>query len=307
MILIITHKEDFTADFVIEKLNNKGIEYFRLNCEDIDKEKYIFQGSNNFDFIVNNIESFNSVWFRRTRLPVIESENEAEKFYILSDYDSLFENIFHLINAKKWLSHPKHVYEAENKIFQIKTAQSIGFRVPDSLITNSHSKLISFFDKHKNNIIIKPIRQGRIKQKDGFKTIFTNKIDLAKIKKIRDFDLTPCIFQEYVEKEYEIRVTVIGEKVFSAKVNSQAKEKTKIDWRKEKIPFEPYKLPSSISDKCLEITKKLNLSFSAIDLIKRPDGEYVFLENNPNGQWAWLEMEAGLKISDEIINFLTKD
>jgi ATP-dependent Clp protease ATP-binding subunit ClpC len=81
-------------------------------------------------------------------------------------------------------------------------------------------------------------------------------------------------------------------------------EETKIDWRKRKIPFQPYLLPNEISEKCLALTKKLNLSFGAIDIIRNKSGEYIFLEINPNGQWAWLETEAGLKISDEIINFL---
>ena len=81
-------------------------------------------------------------------------------------------------------------------------------------------------------------------------------------------------------------------------------EETKIDWRKKKIPFQPYLLPNEISEKCLALTQKLNLSFGAIDIIRNKNGEYIFLEINPNGQWAWLETEAGLKISDEIINFL---
>jgi glutathione synthase/RimK-type ligase-like ATP-grasp enzyme len=305
MILIITHKEDFTADFVINKLNNIGIKYYRLNCEDINKENYIFQNQTNLNFNINGIESFNSVWFRRTKLPEIGIDNEAEKLYLLSDYDSLLSNIYQLVNAKKWLSHPKYVYEAENKIFQIKLAQLIGFLVPDTLVTNNHVNLIRFIEDHKNNIIVKPIREGRIRHKDGFKTIFTNKIDSETIQKIKDFDLTPCIFQEYIEKEYEIRVTVVGNKVFSAKVDSQNYEETKIDWRKEKILFQPYQLPENISERCVALTKRLNVSFGAIDLIKSTTGEYIFLEINPNGQWAWLEMEVGLKISDEIINFLT--
>lgn len=97
---------------------------------------------------------------------------------------------------------------------------------------------------------------------------------------------------------------MVGNKIFSAKVDSQKLEETKIDWRKRKIPFQPYLLPNEISEKCLALTQKLNLSFGAIDIIRSKSGEYIFLEINPNGQWAWLETEAGLKISDEIINFL---
>lgn len=50
----------------------------------------------------------------------------------------------------------------------------------------------------------------------------------------------------------------------------------------------------------------LSISFGAIDLVRDKNGDYIFLEINPNGQWAWVEMETGLKISDEIIKFLTE-
>lgn len=307
MILIITHKEDFTADFIIEKLNDSGVNYYRLNCEDIDNETYSFENDEYFTFNTNGTKSFDSVWFRRPKLPDLKNISGAEKLYLLNDYDTLLDNIYQVIDSKRWLSHPKFVYRAENKILQLKIAQKIGFKIPDTIITNNHNKLREFILKHHNNVIIKPIRQGRFIHREGFKTIFTNKIDIEKIKLLTDFDLTPSIFQEYVSKEYEVRVTVVENKVFSAKVNSQLKNETKIDWRKEKIPFEKYDLPKSIGDKCIELTKHLNLSFGAIDLIKNKKGDYIFLEINPNGQWVWLEMDAGISISDEIIKFLTSE
>ena len=93
MILIITHKEDFTADFIIEKLNNSSINYYRLNCEDIDKETYSFQNNEDFSFNINGIKSFDSVWFRRPKLPDLKNVSESEKLYLLNDYDTLFDNI----------------------------------------------------------------------------------------------------------------------------------------------------------------------------------------------------------------------
>ena len=56
---------------------------------------------------------------------------------------------------------------------------------------------------------------------------------------------------------------------------------------------------------CIRLLKELNLQFGAIDMIKTPDGSYIFLEINPNGQWAWIETQTGLQISDAIINFLS--
>lgn len=204
------------------------------------------------------------------------------------------------------MSKPKSVYDAENKLLQLKIAKEIKFIIPETIITSSKEDLKQFLNEHNNRVIIKPINQGRINEIGGFKNIFTNIISLEHIKNLEKYDLTPSIFQSYIEKNYEIRVTVVDGKVFSAKVESQQNEKTKIDWRKDKLKFTKYKLPDDISEKCLKLVKNLNLNFGAIDLIKSKKGEYVFLEINPNGQWAWIEFDTNLQISEAIISFLTR-
>lgn len=305
MILIITHKEDFTADFVIEKLNEQNIRYFRLNCEDLNENNYLFDNSNNFNFSINGISEFSSVWFRRTKLPDIETTDQGQKIFLLADYESLFDNLFNLIDSKKWLSHPNHIYKAENKLYQLQKAKQIGFIIPNTIVTNNHSQLSSFILDNDENVIIKPIRQGRIQLSDGVKTIFTNQVGKEVLENLNDYDLTPCVVQNLIQKEYELRITVVGNKVFSAKVNSQENKNTQTDWRKEKNPFFECEIPQEIENKCIRLLKELNISFGAIDLIKNKNGEYIFLEINPNGQWAWIEMETGLKISEAIINYLT--
>jgi hypothetical protein len=44
----------------------------------------------------------------------------------------------------------------------------------------------------------------------------------------------------------------------------------------------------------------MGLKFGAFDLVERPDGQIVFLECNPNGQYGWLEEDLGLPISESI-------
>jgi len=110
MILIITHKEDFTADFVIDRLNKQGIQYYRLNCEDLDKIGYRFGKENGFEFILDKADKITSVWFRRTKLPELKITDDAERLYVLGEYDALLENIYMVLKKKKWLSHPTHVY-----------------------------------------------------------------------------------------------------------------------------------------------------------------------------------------------------
>ena len=202
------------------------------------------------------------------------------------------------------MSKPHDINLAENKLYQLKKASQLGFTIPDSIITSRKEDLLTFAQKHNYQIIIKPISQGRIIEDNSFENIFTNVVRKEHFESIEKYDLTPCIFQECIEKKYEIRVTIVNGILFSAKVESQLNDKTKIDWRKEKLEFKKYELPKNISDKCLSLLEELNLNFGAIDLIKTMRDEYVFLEINPNGQWAWIEFDTGLPISDEIINFL---
>ena len=305
MILIITHKEDFTADFLIEKLNKRHIEYFRLNCEDINDYICSFTNVSDFDFSINGITNFSSVWFRRTKLPEIGDIDDGEKMFLLADYESLFDNLFNLIRSNRWLSHPNYIYKAENKLFQLQVAKRIGFNIPNTIVTNRHKLLKQFISENNQNVIIKPIRQGRVQRANGIRTIFTNQMSKEVIERLEQYDLTPCIVQENIAKEYELRVTIVADKVFAARVNSQESRNTQTDWRKEKSPFNSYELPLEIQNKCIDLIRELNISFGAIDLIRDRHGEYIFLEVNPNGQWAWIEMETGLKISEEIIHYLT--
>lgn len=306
MILIITHKQDYTADFVVNKLNKSNIKYKRLNCEDLININYCFNFNHGFSFSFDEIGDFKSVWFRRTKFPEIKNLKLEERNYILSEYDSLLKNIFATLDAK-WLSKPEYVYKAENKALQLKIAQKVGLNIPPTIITNNKQTIVDFSGQNDNNIVIKPLAHTRINYIDDVGFIFTNKVPEDLINSIEEYDINPCIIQKNIPKDVEIRVTVINKKVFAASVDSQSNEKTMIDWRKEQLEFSPIEIPKRISNMCLRLLDELNISFGAIDFIKTPQNEFVFLEINPNGQWAWIEMQTGQEMSREIINFLEND
>lgn len=302
MILIITHKLDFTADFLVNILNERNIAYRRFNCEDILTTDCTFNFNPDFSYSFLGETNFNSVWFRRTMLPHIKLHSTAHQKYIINEIDSFLKNIFSVIDAK-WVSNPNAVYHAENKLFQLRTASRLGFKIPETLITTTKQKVVDFYETYRE-VIVKPISQTRVNSDENPEFIFTNKLSYQHIKEIELFDLTPCLFQREVKKHVELRVTVVKDKTFAAQVNSQGDEETLTDWRKKKLAFTVFELPNDIHKLCVYLVRELNLLFGAIDLILSPDGTYTFLEINPNGQWVWIETETGLKISDAIINEL---
>lgn len=124
--------------------------------------------------------------------------------------------------------------------------------------------------------------------------------------------LVPAILQPQLEKDFDLRITVVGKQVFPVAILSQQHAETSIDWRTWDISegidlrHEPFDLPTEISEQCLALNRRLGLNFSCIDMVLTKGGEFVFLEVNPNGQWAWIESLVGLPIRDAIIDHLIR-
>ncbi len=118
--------------------------------------------------------------------------------------------------------------------------------------------------------------------------------------------ISPVIFQEKVPKKCDIRVTVIGDKVFAAQIETDLPESIP-DWRAAdvgKITYSPHKLPAFVNQQCLSLVRELGLEFGAIDLGLCGDGSYAFFEINPNGQWAWLEPVTAFPLTETLVDLL---
>ncbi|HEY5125313.1 MAG TPA: hypothetical protein VIK14_16400 [Ignavibacteria bacterium] len=317
MILLITNKEDITTDFIVKKLSEKKIPFYRLNTEDIIRnlkidinfKENIFTIKDSIKNEYINSDQIESVYFRRPKLPDLKDESFelGEKRFFLNEMNYFFEGIYSILNDAFWISPVFSIRKAENKIFQLVLANTIGFKIPDGIISNEIVSLNKFLNKNDNRCIIKPIKTGYIEESDSLKLIYTSDIDSEIVNKYKNTILYPTYLQSKIEKKTDIRVTVVGNKTFPAAILSQEYEETKTDWRKGtkvELKHEIIKLPEDIENKCILITKKLDLKFGAIDLILNENGEYIFLEINPNGQWAWIEKRLGYRISEEIINLL---
>jgi hypothetical protein len=81
-----------------------------------------------------------------------------------------------------------------------------------------------------------------------------------------------------------------------------------VDWRTDyaHLRYSEISVPSTVRDGVLTLLEMLMLRFAALDFVVTPDNEWVFLESNPNGQWAWLQDATGLPITAAIADALTK-
>jgi glutathione synthase/RimK-type ligase-like ATP-grasp enzyme len=317
-VLVITNKSDLTSDFIIKKLKERHIPFYRFNTEELTKSVFISlnfqQGSYElFDEITNeciDLKKITAVYFRRPELPILDFEEltYGETSFIRSEISFTLEGIYKILKDAYWISPIYAIREAENKIYQLILAESLGLSLPKSIITNSLERADEFFTKNENNCIVKPIKSGLVEDSVESKIVFTNHIKLLPKEKEK-IEKCPLFFQNHIEKKADVRVTIVGQKVFTTLISSQTNEITKTDWRKGEILLEHMKLtlPDVLEKKCVLLLKHLGLKFGAIDFILDKDGNYIFLEINPNGQWAWIEMQTGYEISNEIVNLLINE
>jgi len=303
MILIVTHTEDYTVDYVANILNKREIPFYRLNTNLLNEIDYRISFFKTLEVTLAAKPNFRSVWFRRIKLPIFSSLQFEVSKYISLDYESLLFNLLTLYDFKNVISDPYKIYKAENKLFQLKEATRIGFKIPKTLLTSSRDDLKEFI--RSTSSIVKPLRNGQIVFNDTNHLIYTSQIAISDLS--NEIQLTPAIYQEEITKQFEIRVTVVNNCVFAASVNSQDNESTKVDWRRTRLSFKPFILPKRIEDQCLQLVNNLGLAFGAIDLIYTPADEYYFLEINPNGQWVWIETDTNLPISQALVNYLTNE
>jgi glutathione synthase/RimK-type ligase-like ATP-grasp enzyme len=321
IVLIVSNPTDKHTDRVVQSLQKLGVEFILFYPELLGGKNY-FSGyvQSAISKVVTNIqieanrfntEEIKSVWYRRPRAVALDTYQlsyEAKEF-AQTEWQAVIEGIYILANHSLWISYPDNIRRAERKILQLDLANQLGLITPETVITNNPDDARDFIEGMKGNVIVKAIGSGWVytKNKDDVIYVLTNRLTESDINDLQDIEISPVIIQNEVSKLYEIRSTVVGQRVFSIKIDSQRSDRSQVDWRRfdlKQTPYTRYKLPHHVEEKCMLLVKLLGLEYGAIDIIRRVDGEYVFLEINPNGQFLWAEELSGVSISSAIAELL---
>lgn len=205
----------------------------------------------------------------------------------------------------RWLNHPHDIARAEYKPSQLATAGSAGLSVPPTLITNEPAAAERFVREH-DAAVVKPLGSGVLTEAGAAKLIYTNRVRAEEID--HTVSGTAHLFQQQVAKAYEVRLTVVDKVYFAVRLDG-ASEAARLDWRTDydSLSYTVVTVPDQIREAVSRLLARLRLRFGALDFIVSPQDEWMFLEINPNGQWAWLQDATGLPISAAIADALTKE
>lgn len=289
-ILILSSMYDFSTDLVVQRLENNGDAFIRLNKEQLSDYEIFLDPINTFlrvkgEYVDIETSNVKSVWFRQ---PIFLRNTPGRSIDIneqlsLSQWNAFLRGLM-VFDKAYWMNWPQATYAAESKPYQLMIAKKIGFSVPQTIISNS----LGFERLPSTKFIIKSMDTVLLKENDDCYFTYTSKANPE------DFTLdktkqAPITFQEYIEDKLDIRVTIVGSKVYAVAIKSNGNAISD-DWRtlkKGNLEYVDIELPVRIKKLCIEYVKLLGLNYGAIDFIKTKD-EYIFIEINPTGEWGWL-------------------
>jgi glutathione synthase/RimK-type ligase-like ATP-grasp enzyme len=308
MILIISANEDLHAQAVMRELAAAGHAGARiLNLSEFPMQialnmRLDNNGHSDFDLRFPDrtvrMDEVSAVWWRRPQAFGIPPEvrDPAVRFFAMSEAATALQGMWQSSRAL-WVNNIQRDAAAAHKPWQLTLAKQLGLRVPETLITNDPAEARAFWAAIPGEVVYKPFtatlqswRETRILKPEEEK--FADAVRLA-----------PVIFQKYVAGR-DLRITAIGDRLFPAEADAES-GCYKVDVRlNHGLTYRAHQLPFEIEEKLLRLMRTLGLEYGAIDMRLTPEGEYVFFEVNPAGQFLYVEMATGQKISAALAEHL---
>lgn len=304
MLLIVSKKDDAHVHYLRPYLDHRGVVYRWIDPSDFSARSAMtleFGPDRSprrrlvFDGMPFDLDEIRTVWLRQYALPTAHAD------ITVSDYrraatdigTSCLAGLADSLAARWSPARPRPSLAAQNKPHQLTVAAGLGFTVPRTTITNEPAVALRFYEECGGRVITKAAASiFQMFAPDGRRLMPTHPLRRRDMANFRGLGLAPMILQEYVPKRAELRVTIVADRIFAALIDSQASSRSRHDWRHydfDATRYSAHRMPAAVERACLRLLDYFGLRFGAIDLVLTPDGEYVFLELNPVGQWAWIQ------------------
>jgi glutathione synthase/RimK-type ligase-like ATP-grasp enzyme len=310
MLLVLTNQQDFAVDHTILRLEERGVPFIRVNSEDVADSQFTFD----IDAAVVartmrsrereiNVADITSVWLRRQLQPSLSSIRPEDRAFAATEMRFFLDAFFFCLRDCTWVNSPYATYLGERKLHVLERAAQLGLAVPRTIATNNPT---SFHERPPGQWIAKPLYQGLHSTRGQLQAVYTQRLeDYGEIEN-DEIRLVPCIYQAEVPRGRDLRLTFVGDHAFGATVLADTLQE--VDWRRpeSRARFERYEIPDALFQSCRRLMNDLGLTYGAFDFIEDRDGKPWFLEVNPAGEFAWLEVQLGFLIRDALIDLFSR-
>lgn len=318
-ILILTEFDDVHAYAVAEALGRKGAEACVWHTTDFPTRsgESILISGNREEIRVQgpgvslrgpSLEAVQTVWRRRPACALPGGVlHPADRKFAEIECNAFRRALLEALSPQAWwVNSPMAALRADSKPAQHRAALLAGFSVPDTLYSNDPDAIRTFIRQNDGTVVYKPFRGTSWSNGMSSWATYTSRVSEAQLVDEDLLRLTPGIFQAEIKKEYELRVTLMGARGFTAQIHSQGTRKGRLDWRRayDELVFSPFALPPEVAARCRAVMASLGIVFGCFDLVVTPEGDYVFLEVNEMGQFLFIEHYSGLPLLDAFAEFL---
>lgn len=315
-VLILTEDIDATADAVVRALADRGVGVDRVNTAWFPTQMRVsarlsggrWTGSLTTPGRVVDLEAVTVVWYRAPRayefpaglsVPERAHANLEAKYGLGGVLGSL---------PALWVNHPARLADAGYKPVQLVLAHECGLRVPDTVITNEPDTVRRFAATGRT--VTKMLGSNSLTEEGVLKLSFTRIVgdpELADIADLRGVETTTHLFQRWVPKHHEVRMTVIGEHITAAAITAHSTEST-VDFRADydRLTYELIEPPDDVATGVRQLMARMGLVYGALDFVVTPDDEWLFLEINAGGQFGFVEDATGAPMTEQLASLLAK-
>ncbi len=318
MVLIMSEYNDNSTVYVCQWLMYYKVPFVRIDLEDRFEIIKVEITNDNIDFVIKrisndeiiSIKDISTVWYRRGNLELLKRNINFESKKRLSN--AINNHYFHENQSLEYLFYTMmkdkpHIGTFDtrslNKLEILYEASKLGIKIPVTFICNSKNELLE--SQLEGEIVTKAISEGfRFRENDADYFNYTERINLENI----STEFHTSLFQEEIIKEADIRSFYLNGKFYSMAIISQNSEQTVTDFRKylvgEGNRSFPFKLPDELEKKLQRLMNKIRLNTGSIDLVFTKNGEFIFLEINPVGQFGMTSFPCNYFIEREIAKTL---
>jgi hypothetical protein len=258
------------------------------------------------------VEPGDAIWIRRPDVPTHNpSVSEADRKFAEQEYRSFYHCIAYTLETLPvWcinkFSAARFIH---NKAVQLNLARACGLRVPETLLSNSPGRIREFVARNPDRTIGKGFSPHVWQREDEGSVSVTQTFELTPEGLPPDEVLTyaPGIYQERVVKEFDIRMVLMGHRVYSFALHNRNKA---LDWRQDaglgNVQVEIIPTPHEVEKGILEFAQKAKICFGSVDFAVDEHGQWWFLEINEQGQFLWLDQfNPQVKTLEKFCAFIT--
>lgn len=314
MILIVGSRNDPHVQAVLRCLSEATCDALLLDAYDVESGGFMYNHFKSLEISIGrepvHLARISSVWWRQKAKPQVPADSAMGLYdysFVQREWNTVFDYLASKVGDIFAVNDRQSAKLAENKAFQLDVAGEYQFNIPKTIITNRFEDAVRFFES--SGVTRCVYKSFSPYMPPNATMTYTTELDLAELsrKEFQDTaDTTPGIFQELIEPDHELRVTIVGEKVFTARID--VPDGQRVDWRSSQFlnRYTRACLPKELEDELLRYHTKLGLVFAAYDFIVTKNQDLFFLEANPSGQWMWLEQQLGLPISRAVSDALQR-